>query len=163
MKRKEGCKLTASDTNDIGFLIKNIHESTKRAGNNAMSELGLTLAQIRVLGYIYSRGNKKTAQKDIETFLSVSHPTVVGLLKRLEKKGLIRFEADSDDRRVKNIRLTEKEHALRDEMNSRHRKLGAVLTNGMSEQDKQELNRLLTIVQGNICSLCNIEKKCRNG
>ncbi|UKI15126.1 MAG: hypothetical protein L6V85_04040 [Clostridiales bacterium] len=54
----------------------------------------------------------KSMQKDVETYLEVSHPTVVGLLSGLESRGLVSCVFDSDDKRMKSVYLTDEGSAL---------------------------------------------------
>ena len=44
------------------------------------------------MSFIYRKENFTTTQKDLEIFLDVSHPTINGILKRLEEKKFITTE-----------------------------------------------------------------------
>lgn len=46
--------------------------------------------------------------QDVEEFFSLTHPTVSGILSRLEAKGFVSFRTDRDDRRCKRIHVSEK-------------------------------------------------------
>lgn len=71
----------------------------------------LTLTQTRVLGFLAEMGGQAT-QKEIEDDLQVSHPTVVGLVSRMEQKGFLTTRPDPMDRRNKLVELTEKAREL---------------------------------------------------
>ena len=45
-------------------------------------------------------------QKSIGNYLNVSHPTVVGIISRMEKKGYLRSYTDDGDRRNKIVEMT---------------------------------------------------------
>ena len=49
-----------------------------------------------------------TGPRDVEEFFSLTHPTVSGILSRLEAKGFVSFRTDRDDRRCKRIHVSEK-------------------------------------------------------
>lgn len=135
---------------DIGFLLKVIQENLERHANQMFKTIGLTSSQVRVLGYLRSRGQEPTTQKDIESYLQVTHPTVVGILKRLEQKGFLHCEFDGDDRRKKYVYLTQKEARLHEEMEKSHDRMENLMTSGMSEAQIQQLRTLLLQILENV-------------
>ena len=46
------------------------------------------------MSFIYRKENFTTTQKDLEIFLDVSHPTINGILKRLEEKKIHHYGND---------------------------------------------------------------------
>lgn len=75
----------------------------------------LTAAQGRLMGYLAMR-ETPPCPRDIEEEFQLSHPTVSGLLSRLEKKGFISFRPDEDDRRSKRIYISPKGRACNETM-----------------------------------------------
>lgn len=75
--------------------------------NHRLQELDLTSAQGHIIGFLTHSPDAPCA-RDIEAFFGLSHPTVSGLLSRMESKGFIEVRADEKDRRVKRICLLEK-------------------------------------------------------
>ena len=69
---------------------------------NALAAMELTAAQGHIMGYLAHR-ETAPCSRDIEEVFHLSHPTVSGLLTRLEKKGFIEFQEDRTDRRCKRI------------------------------------------------------------
>ena len=67
---------------DIGYLIKNINDKLKVKADADLKHSKLTLAQSRVLAFLDSQGGQAT-QKEIEVYLEVSHPTVVGIISEI--------------------------------------------------------------------------------
>jgi len=94
-------------SDDIGFFIKLIHECIEKKANHTLKAFDLTLSQARILFYLHDHQDAQTSQKDLEDFFEVTHPTIIGILNRLERKGFIRSESNSKDKRVKNIFLTD--------------------------------------------------------
>ena len=68
--------------------------------NQALSGMDLTFAQGYILGYLEHCAQPPCA-KDMEEKFRLSHPTVSGLLSRMEKKGFIAQKPDPQDRRRK--------------------------------------------------------------
>jgi len=91
---------------NISFLIKLIGDTIETKANKRLKPHGITLSQERILAYLYERKSEKTSQKDMEEYFQVTHPTIIGILKRLESKGLISSEVDEIDKRVRNISLS---------------------------------------------------------
>ena len=76
---------------------------------------GLTITQSRVLGFLAHHQNRAT-QKEIEDFLNVSHPTVVGIINRLEQSGFVERLSDPGDRRSRIVSATEQAQSLSHEI-----------------------------------------------
>jgi DNA-binding MarR family transcriptional regulator len=64
----------------------------------AWAELGLTTAQLRVM--FLMRENPGVTAGELATRLSVTPPTISGIVDRLVKLGLVRREDDDSDRRL---------------------------------------------------------------
>ena len=62
----------------------------------------LTPSQARIVGYLI-RSETPPCARDVEAFFDLSHPTVSGILNRMEVKGFIEMRPDEQDRRVKRI------------------------------------------------------------
>ena len=135
---------------DIGFLLKVIQENTERHANQIFKPLDLTSSQVRVLKFLRERGEMPVSQKEIEEYLQVSHPTVVGIVQQLEHKGFVRTEFSGQDKRQKYVYRTEREEELFRQMNNSHRELESLLTKDMSEEQIRELRKLLEIVYDNV-------------
>ena len=90
--------------NDVGYLIKRIHDKLAVRADAELKQYHLTMSQGRVFLYLSSRGGQAT-QKEIETFLGVAHPTVVGLVSRMEQSGYVTCWP-CEDGRNKNVKLT---------------------------------------------------------
>jgi len=90
-----------------GHLVKILHWCTNQAMTSALEEMELTSAQGRVMGYL-SHCEEPPCPKDVEEVFHLSHPTVSGILTRLEKKEFIELYPDPADRRYKRIRILPK-------------------------------------------------------
>ncbi len=138
---------------EIGYLLKVIQENAERRANQMYKPVDLTSSQVRLMKYVRSREGHVATQKEIEHYFQVSHPTVVGIVQRLEHKGLIRTEMDERDKRRKLIFLTEREEELFQQMKNFHGEIEKILTAGMSGEQISQLSDLLNMV------LCNLKER----
>ena len=89
-------------------------------------------------------------QKEIERDLQVSHPTVVGLVSRMEQKGFLTSWVDPMDRRSKLIRVTEKAVETDREINATVQKQDAMLLRGLTPQQVEILRTCLDQICENL-------------
>lgn len=134
---------------DIGYLIKNINDKLKAKADADLKHSNLTLAQSRVLAFLDRRGGQAT-QKEIEVYLEVSHPTVVGIISRMKQNGYLRCWVDETDKRNKIVALTEQAKALGEEMEQRILANEKMLLASLSEADIKKLKQLLLIIYNNL-------------
>lgn len=85
-----------------GPLLRFLHCAIDRDITAALETMDLTAAQGHIIGYLVRQEGPVYA-RDIEEVFHLSHPTVSGLLSRLEKKGFVAMETDERDRRCKRI------------------------------------------------------------
>jgi DNA-binding MarR family transcriptional regulator len=90
-----------------GHRIRLLHWGADQNVTNALAQMELTASQGRIMGYLAHR-QEAPCSRDIEEAFHMSHPTVSGLLSRLEKKGFIEFRPDEQDRRCKRIYILDK-------------------------------------------------------
>ena len=90
-----------------GHLVKILHCCTDKTITEEVEKMELTAAQGRVMGFL-ARSNRALCPKDVEEAFHLSHPTVSGLLARLEKKEFLELYPDPDDHRCKRIRILPK-------------------------------------------------------
>ena len=74
--------------NFCGLLIKQIHDAIGKHVNNELREKELTLSQVRVLMELGDNSGGAMPLKELERRLHVAQPTVVGIVHRLEEKGV---------------------------------------------------------------------------
>ena len=134
---------------DIGYLIKNINDKLKVKADADLKHSNLTLAQSRVLAFLDRRGGQAT-QKEIEVYLEVSHPTVVGIISRMKQNGHLRCWVDETDMRNKIVALTEQAKALGEEMEQRISANEKMLLTSLSEADIKKLKQMLLIIYNNL-------------
>lgn len=151
IKKKEmkGQSREAGQDHYLGVLIKTISEQMRRRGDAVMKKLGLTFMQSVVLQILLSSGGE-VPQKTIEEALQVTHPTVVGIIGRLERKGFVSTKQDQKDRRRKIVQATDETARLWEVAKECRDDGEAAMTKGMTEEETGELRRLLGIVLRNL-------------
>lgn len=135
--------------NDVGYLIKLISDKMRAQGDADLKEYDLTYSQVRILSYLHRYGPEST-QKEIEGYLDVAHPTVVGLVSRLERNGFVECYPDPSDRRNKLVRLTLKANEIKNKVDEKRRQYEEQMAKGFSQEEQKELIRLLKQVYSNI-------------
>ena len=123
----------------IGPLIKLLNKEFEQLHGEKASSMGLTPAQLFVLHYLSHKQGESICQRDIEKQFELSHSTVSGIISRLEAKGFIICSFSEEDRRFKNIFLTEKAKCCENEMKKSIEQYEAQLVMGFSEEEKNQL------------------------
>ena len=126
---------------DVGYLIKSINDKLTVKVDAELKQFNLTMSQCRVFLYLSSRGGQGT-QKEIETFLGVSHPTVVGLVSRMEQNGYVMCWP-CEDGRNKNVKLTPKAEDIDKEMKKNKQANEQKLLEPLSPEESEKLRDLL--------------------
>ena len=125
-----------------GHQLRILHWQFDQAVSSALAQMDLTAAQGHIMGFLSHR-KEPPCSKDIEEAFQLSHPTVSGLLSRLEKKGFIEFRPDPADRRCKRIYMLPKGHACHETMHRIITENEEKVVAGFSEDEKQQCAALL--------------------
>lgn len=133
----------------VGILLKQITDKIKVFADASLKSRGLTLSQGRMLRFVSCHPDGVT-QKAIENHFQVSHPTVVGIIARMEKNGYLECWTDSADKRNKMVRLTQKAQPVAREMEEEMEKQEAKLLQGLSEQQIENLYQALYRILENV-------------
>jgi MarR family transcriptional regulator, repressor for mepA len=136
--------------NNTGFYIKRISEYIESDANRALEQYGITCSQARVLTFLLKRQDKTTIQKDIEKYFEIKHPTVIGILQRMEAKGLIVSSVDPGDKRQKIITLTDSAFKLEKTIADHVEDAEQRMAEGMTEEELETIKQLLYKVYKNI-------------
>lgn len=126
---------------DVGYLIKSINDKLTVKVDAELKQFNLTMSQCRVFLYLSSRGGQGT-QKEIETFFGVSHPTVVGLVSRMEQNGYVMCWP-CEDGRNKNVKLTPKAEDIDKDMKKNMQANEQKLLEPLSPEESEKLRDLL--------------------
>lgn len=95
------------DVKNNGMLFKEIHETLKKHANRDLKAFDMTFSQLGVLRALSLSPSGRLSFKEIEAFIHVAQSTTVGLLSRMERKGIITCTGSDEDHRIKMASLTE--------------------------------------------------------
>lgn len=135
---------------DCGKLIKQIHDEIKKNANNALRAQDMTLSQLDALTELERAPEKQRSLKELEQQLHIAQSTTVGIITRLEQKGLVEGVGDPSDRRIKLVRITPAgmERILTAEQG--RAAAGEQLLSGLTETEREIFFALLKKVRGSL-------------
>ena len=126
----------------FGHAVRILHWCIDQSVTGALAQMDLTAAQGRIMGYLAHRPEPPCA-KDVEEAFQLSHPTVSGILSRLEKKDFVEFRPDPADRRCKRIYVLEKGWEHIEQIHSVIRENEERIVSGFTEEEKEQFASLL--------------------
>ena len=135
----------------IRFAI--LDKAFKRKLEERASEKGFTAVQLRVLGelrHLEVSGMDEVNQRDLENAVSVTHPTMTEIIKRLEKKGAVVCTVSSTDKRYKSIRSTPEYANIHIELEELDRLVFRELCNGLRDDEIEMFIRMTDTLIRNI-------------
>lgn len=97
--------------NKIGLKVKNISNLIRRNVDSRIAKAGLsdiTGVQGFIIGYLYTNNDRDIFQRDLEQQFNLRRSSITSVLNNLEKKGYIKREAVDEDKRLKQVVLTNK-------------------------------------------------------
>lgn len=133
----------------IGYLVKNIADKLHGRADANLKKHDLTFQQSKIIAFLSKNGNQ-ASQKEIEEFLHVAHPTVVGLVARMEQNGFLQTHVDSKDKRNKIVELTPKAVAKWQELRVMIEQTENDLMKGLTSQQVQQFVAVLSKIYENI-------------
>lgn len=134
----------------ISPRIKRISNALERKRTLDLEDMDLTSSQAFVLGYLLRHREEPVTSGDICKHFDLSHPTVTGILQRLESKGFLTYAEDSTDRRKKQICVTEKALDVNQRAKERCQETETLVSGSLSEEELRTLVGLLDRVIANI-------------
>lgn len=121
---------------------------------NALETMELTAAQGHIMGFL-AHAKLPPCPRDIEAAFQLSHPTVSGLLSRLEQKGFIELRTDPDDRRCKRIYILAKGNECHEVMHNAIAQNERRMVEGFTPEEQEQfaslLQRAITNMGGSLC------------
>lgn len=130
------------------ILIKRASLRFDRISNAVLGKYDLTTGQYKVMMYLYANADKGVRTVDLDRYHEMTHQTTIGILKNLEKKGLISYKKNPNDARSRYIVPTELAYEKREELEAAGDRLEVELTEKLTEQERQQLVGLLRKLMG---------------
>ena len=143
--------------NRIGPKIKIANTLIEKELNKQFAEIfrdySLTGAQISLMIYLYESKARQITQKEVADAFVLSHPTIRGIVKRLEANKLIASSRLESDQRQIVLKLSDKGFNL---INKNIVKIRSIMTNvntritkGLSDREISELEQVLSKISAN--------------
>ena len=130
-------------------LIKIMSDRMKANGGASLKEKNITFMQSGIIRHLGKNGGKAT-QKEIEDYLHVSHPTVVGIISRMEKNGFLTCHTDENDKRQKVVELTDKAFVLAAQIRRDIDEHEKEMVAGFSDEEIEQLMSFLERIYNNV-------------
>ena len=127
----------------VAILVKKAALEFDKVSNPYFSEYDLTASQYKIIKFLYAQPTRTARVVDLERQYSMTHPTTLGLLEALEKKGFTTRIDNPNDGRGKLVALTEKADRMQEELEALGTKIEDKLTERLSANEKGALVILL--------------------
>lgn len=151
-------------TYHYGHLLRVLHWCTDQSMTSALESMELTASQGHIMAYLAHRSHPP-CPRDIEAEFQLSHPTVSGLLSRMEQKGFIELRTDPDDRRCKRVYVLDKGRQCHELMHQTIQANEKRIVDGFTPEEQalfsQLLQRAITNMGGNPCHRNTKEEKTK--
>ena len=146
---------TLSKEGNVGYKLRLLHNQIHKRmeyqkSRNEYDSGELTRMQRFTMGYLHRNQEREIYQRDIETEFAISRATASNMLSVMERKGLIKRESVAHDARLKKLVLTEQSMKMYQRVEQDIMETEQLLTEGMSEDDKQRLHQYLDRMIQNI-------------
>ena len=137
------------DDQNESLLIHDIARLSKMNFDRKVKDLGLTRSQWLSVSTL--RRNPGISQAELAAKLDVEPISVARTIDRLEKSGWIERRADSKDRRINRLYLTQRVQNIVGKMRELAMECRAEATHGLSAKDHASLLALLKVIKSNLC------------
>lgn len=139
----------------LGYLIHDVSRMRRTVFDQLMKPLGITRAQWWVLAHLSRHDGM--AQTQLASMLDVGKASLGSLLDRLEATGFIERRPDATDRRMKRVFLSRSSHQLLEKLVKTESDFNEQILASLSDNDRNELIRMLTSVKESLLALGSSE------
>jgi DNA-binding MarR family transcriptional regulator len=126
---------------NIGRLISILHRQAQVYINYTLKELNITSAECAFLLYLYKQDG--VTQDVLSSYLYIDKSATARAIKSLEKKGYIKKDRDTADKRCNRVYLTERARGCRDEIRKKIWCWNEFLNEGIDEEDWEKVFAVL--------------------
>ena len=142
--------------NSMGFVVNMTAKAFQKSFDIELRKnAGVSLSQWRVVGALVIQPG--LTQKEIADKVGIEGATLVPIIDKMEKEGLLKRKPDSSDRRVNRIYLTQKADSLWESMVECALKIRKSSTKNISENDLQTTLETLRKISQNLTSFSELD------
>ena len=141
----------------IGFQIRVLaHQMTQIRSllDRQSQETPVSGMQGWVIGYLYANRDREVYQRDVQNQFSLGRSTVAGLLKAMERDGLITRASVEQDARLKKLTLTPKALKMHEEVIAHMDQVEEMLGSALTPEEKDAFLRLCGKIRGGLEAHC---------
>ncbi len=141
------------ENNSIGYHIVNAEKLIGRYildKFNKKAQHRVSPVQVMIMKYLLKNQNKKIFQQDICDAFNLRRSTVSGILTTMEKNNIVIRNVASDDPRKNEIKLTKTFVSNTKKISVELKNLESLLEQNFTQEEKDELIRLLQKLEGNL-------------
>jgi len=145
--------MSASSVRIYHRLQITAHE-LKKVADRAVSDFGVTTAQLAVMALIDAEG--QATQREVASELGVNESAVTAMVRRLHALGFVARSHDEADARVRRLELTEEGRDMLAAAGTPFARINAAIDAVLSEDDLELLAETLDRVRGATRDLANL-------
>jgi len=137
----------------LGLLLHTLHNEIMRYQSQHARESGIdevSMSNTWILCVLYDKRGHEVFQKDLEVPCGLARSTVTGIVKHMERQGLLLRESVPDDLRLKKLSLTEKGIEVHNRIFRLLEDFEQTLTKGFSDSELDVLAAALQRLQQNL-------------
>lgn len=127
----------------VAILVKRAALQADKVQAPILQSHDLTVAQYKFLKNLYNAPKDSVRVMDLENTFSMTHSTVIDILRLLEKKEYTTRIVNPQDARSKIVSLTDKAYAEQKELEALGEEMEKVVTENLTEDEKEQLILLL--------------------
>jgi len=140
----------------LGFLISYIHRNSFAKAIDQLAPYGIGRGQLKFIRILHKKDG--VSQEYIAEQLCMNKGTVARALQKLEQAEFIERQPSKDDRRVKEVYLTQKAYDTKKAFMKLIKKYTDDILDGFSDQERETVMVLLTRMAENIEQQKSAEK-----
>lgn len=140
----------AGQTEPLAIQFKRIDRHFASIINAWLRKDGITYSQLVLLHYLERMPDGQATQKEIGEALHITHPTCIGLIRRLSCKKLVEAARDPMNRRFRVVRLRKEARVLLRKADEGRRVLDARAVKGFTKEETALLHTFLDRMEKNL-------------
>jgi MarR family transcriptional regulator for hemolysin len=138
----------------LGFVLHDVARLLRKRFEQRARDLGLTRSQWQTLAYLSQ--NEGIHQGGLADILEIEPITLVRILDKLEARGLVERRQHAADRRIWLLFLMPDAHPVLTEIRGIGEVTRGEALTGISDQDRVQLLKTLTIMKTNLLEACRL-------
>ena len=143
---------------NLGLAIKNTVTAMQKAFDfDLQKNVGINWSQAKVLMMLAEKDG--LAQREIADGICIEAPTLVPIIDRMERRGLVERRQDVFDRRNNRVFLTGKSRQIQDSISESMTRIRKVAYNGIAKGELETTMQVMKIINSNVAEyLKSIER-----